>query len=449
MKSFFTTPFVKFACLVLFPCATILNIQEAQADSSPDEIVAMDLLTVKEPGSQAESRLRVIRLTTRSGTKGYGDYLDFGLPAEDEKETLARLANRYVEQNQKIDIFLTDPSVRAVGGGHTILGQTAEQSLHVHPVTAKAPNALFLREGFGPMWQGPGKSGLVIALQAALLDLAEEKGPCRVRLCPSISIDRKVDGERRLSTPDEMQQTVASLKQAGFTAVRLELAGALEDEMSARGECAPYRYPQEVLGRIGSLVLASKKAAGAEMDLIVAANMNLSTDGMTYLALHCERNEVALLENPMALRHLPEQCEARKEFSQPLGFGGDYHAIEDFIQGIKNQAGTVLVPDAGRIGGVVMLARTADLAREAKLKVAPVVQGGPLSLLAVARSLSGRDEVLWVTSPNQEQWLKDDGVLKIPLRMTQGSLVAESCEIDETKFQIRRVAQVETKTRGK
>ncbi len=92
-----------------------------------------------------------------------------------------------------------------------------------------------------------------------------------------------------------------------------------------------------------------------------------------------------------------------------------------------------------------MLARTAELAREAKLKVAPVVQGGPLSLLAVARSLSGRDEVLWVTSPYQEQWLKKDGVLKIPLRVTQGSLVADSCEIDETKFQVRRIAQVETK----
>ena len=170
-----------------------------------------------------------------------------------------------------------------------------------------------------------------------------------------------------------MQQTVASLKEAGFTAVRLELAGVLEDEMKARGECAPYRYPQEVLGRIDRLVLASKKAAGAEMDVIVAANMNLSTDGMTFLALHCQRNEVTLLENPMALRHLPEQGEARKEFSQPLGLGGDYHVLEDFAQGIKKQAGTVLVPDAGRIGGVTMLARTADLAKEAKLKVAPVV----------------------------------------------------------------------------
>ena len=66
---------------------------------------------------------------------------------------------------------------------------------------------------------------------------------------------------------------------------------------------------------------------------------------------------MTLLENPMALRHLPEQGEARKEFSQPLGFGGDYHVIEDFAQGIKRQAGTVLVPDAGHIGGVKMLAR--------------------------------------------------------------------------------------------
>ena len=185
------------------------------------------------------------------------------------------------------------------------------------------------------------------------------------------------------------------------------------------------------------------------MDVIVAAKMNLSTDGMTYLALRCQRNDVTLLENPMALRHLHEQGAARKEFSQPLGFGGDYHVIEDFVQGIKKQAGTVLVPDAGRIGGVTMLVRTADLAKKAKLKVAPVVQGGPLSLLAVARSLAGRDEVLWMTSPYQDEWLKAAGVLKIPLQMTQGSLVAESCEIDETKFQVKRIAQVETPTKEK
>ena len=174
--------------------------------------------------------------------------------------------------------------MRAVGVGHTVMGQTAEQVLDAQPVTGLGVNALFLREGFGPMWQGPEKPGLLIALQAALFDLAEEHGQCRVRLCPSISIDREAGGKRRLSTPDEMQQAVTSLKQAGFTAVGLELAGALEDEMTARGECAPYRYPQELLGRIDRLVLASKKAAGTEMDLIVAANMNLSTDGMTFLA---------------------------------------------------------------------------------------------------------------------------------------------------------------------
>ena len=427
---------------------SILNL-EAQEGSSQDEIVAMDLLTVAEPRTQAESRLRVIRLTTRSGAMGYGDYLDFGLPAENEEETLARLVNRYAAQDHKIDIFMTDPSMRPLGGGHTVLGQTAEQLLQANPVTDDAPHALFIWGGFGPMWQGPGKAGLLIALQTALLDLIGEKGPSRVRLCPTITIDREVDGKRRLNTPDEMQQEVASLKKAGFTAVRLELAGALDDEMTARGEHAPYRYPQEVLGMIGRLVIASNKAAGPEMDVIVAAGMNLSTDGMTYLALHCERAGVTLLENPMAVQHLPEQGAARREFSQPLGFGGDYHVLEDFAQGIKNQAGTVLAPDAGRIGGVDMLARAADLAKEAKLKVAPAVQGGPLSLLAVARSVSGRDEALWVTSPYQEQWLMDGGVLKTPLRMTQGSLISEPCEIDETKFNVKRIAEYDTKPQEK
>ena len=151
----------------------------------------------------------------------------------------------------------------------------------------------------------------------------------------------------------------------------------------------------------------------------------------------------------MALRHLSEQGEARKEFSQPLGFGGDYHSIEDFAQGIKKHIGTVLVPDAGCIGGVSMITRTADLAKEAKLQVAPVVRGGPLSLLAVARSLSGRGEVLWVTSPYQDEWLKEDGVLKSPLKMADGALVTDSCGIDETKFQVKRIAQEETKNSKK
>ena len=54
--------------------------------------------------------------------------------------------------------------------------------------------------------------------------------------------------------------------------------------------------------------------------------------------------------------------------------------------------------------------------------------------------------MLWVTSSYQDEWLKEDGVLKRPMQMAQGSLVAEACEIDETKFQVKRIAQVETKT---
>ena len=426
----------------------ILTPDSVWAESDPHEIVAADLLTVAEPSSEAESRLRVIRLTTRDGSMGYGDYLEFGLSAKEEEETLTRLVDRYGVQGYKLNIFLTDPSMRAVGEGHTVIGQTANYLLHAK--TRYWPGrALYHREGFGRMWQGPGKSGLVIALQAALLDLTTEKSPSQVRLCPSIRIYREAKGKRRLSTPDEMQYTVASLKEAGFTAVRLELAGALDDEMKARGECPPYRYPQEVLSHISSLMHAAKKAADTEMDVVVAANMNLSTDGLTYLALRCQRSGMALLENPMALRHLPEQGEASKEFSQSLGFGGDYHTTEDFVQGINKQVGTVLVPDAGIIGGVTMLARTADLAKEAKLKVAPFVQGGPLSLLTVVRSLAGRKEVLWVTSPYQEEWLKKDGVLELPLRMEKGLLVSKSCVIDETKFKVKRFVEIENSNKEK
>ena len=215
---------------------SMLNLSDVHAEPKSGEIVAADLLTVRKPKSEAESRLRVIRLTTRDGSMGYGDYLEFGLPAEEEEETLARLVNRYGEQGYKLNIFLTDPSMRAVGEGHTIIGRTANSVLNAK--TRHWPGrALYHREGFGRIWQGPGKSGLVIALQAALLDLTTDKGSSQVRLCPSIRMDREEDGKRRLSTPEEMQRTVRSLKKAGFTAVRLELAGSLDDEMKACGEC--------------------------------------------------------------------------------------------------------------------------------------------------------------------------------------------------------------------
>ena len=76
--------------MMVLPALSILNLPKAFAKSEPDAIVAVDLLTVKEPRSEAESRLRVIRLTTRGGSTGYGDYLDFGLPAKEEEETLER-----------------------------------------------------------------------------------------------------------------------------------------------------------------------------------------------------------------------------------------------------------------------------------------------------------------------------------------------------------------------
>ena len=69
--------------------------------------------------------------------------------------------------------------------------------------------------------------------------------------------------------------------------------------------------------------------------------------------------------------------------------------------------------------------------------------------MAVARSLSGRDETLWVTSPYQDEWLKEDGVLKRPLQIAQGSLVTEVCEMDEAKFQIKRIAELKPKPQAK
>ena len=121
--------------IALLAVLLALNLSKANA-ASDHQIVAADLLTVKEPKSEAESRTRVIRLTTRGGSAGYGDYLDYGLPAEDAEEALARMVNRYALQNYKPNIFMPDPSMRAVGAGHT-------GSLARRPVTSSITSRLY------------------------------------------------------------------------------------------------------------------------------------------------------------------------------------------------------------------------------------------------------------------------------------------------------------------
>ena len=95
-----------------------------------------------------------------------------------------------------------------------------------------------------------------------------------------------------------------------------------------------------------------------------------------------------------------------------------------------------------------MIARTADLAKDANLKVAPVVRAAPFPYGSGPITLR-RDETLWVTSPYQDEWVKEDGVLKHPLQIAQGSLVTEACEIDEAKFQIKRIAELKTQPQAK
>ena len=74
---------IQFPILVL-SVFFILTPASVWAESEPKEIISADLLTVSEPASEAESRLRVIRLTTRDGSMGYGDYLEFGLSEKEE-----------------------------------------------------------------------------------------------------------------------------------------------------------------------------------------------------------------------------------------------------------------------------------------------------------------------------------------------------------------------------
>ena len=131
--------------MMALPALSLLNAQ-ATAESKPAK--SADLLTVKEPKSEAESRLRVIRLTTRDGSTGYGVT---GLRSSCRRcgGSSGSVVNRAL-QNCKPNIFMPDPSMRAVGAGHTVLGETAPDVLN--HITPYWPAALYHRKalaGYG------------------------------------------------------------------------------------------------------------------------------------------------------------------------------------------------------------------------------------------------------------------------------------------------------------
>ena len=77
--------------------------------------------------------------------------------------------------------------------------------------------------------------------------------------------------------------------------------------------------------------------------------------------------------------------------------------------------------------------QAAELAKDARLKIAPVVRGGPLFLRSPAPFTKRR--IAMGNGAYAEEWFKNDGLLKIPLRLNRGRLTSQACELDTTKFQ--------------
>ena len=90
-----------------------------------------------------------------------------------------------------------------------------------------------------------------------------------------------------------------------------------------------------------------------------------------------------------------------------------------------------------------MLSQAADLAKDARLKIAPVVQVVLFSWQSLFAFTTRR--VVMGNGPYAEEWFKNDGLLKTPLRLNQGSWTSQASELDTTKFQSKQIAAIKIK----
>lgn len=386
----------------------------------PVVLARVDLLTVRAPRTRGERALRVLRFTASDGSVGRGDFFDFGLPSGDLAATLARVVDRYAAQGRGTDVFELDPSGRPLGLGEPLLGR---------PLSSASP-----RPG---QWWGAGRAGLVAALLAARAQVfsvsknTELAPPASVRLCAELSVDALED----------WAVAARAAVAAGLTAVALRLDAVFDVLMAANGERPPYVLPTPLLARFRAAALAVRSAVGDEVDLVVNAGGRIAPHGgLARLAEALGPARIRWIEQPVPVRLLAAQAEVRPRVPAPLAYGNDCTQAEDFVQGIRLQAGDVLSPDYGQIGGDENFASALKLAGKAALGAAPRVGAGPFGVFHAAR-LCGADHVLWLSAPHLGEWIRPGGVFASALAVRDGRLVPGAAPVlDETRFEVTRIA---------
>ena len=283
------------------------------------DIAALDAWALREPVSRRA--YTVLRLTSKSGLKGYGECGD---------ATTADM----------------DAARRAA------IGRAATSYEAVRLALADAPSVL-------------------PALNAAMLDLVGKSaqaavfqvlgGPTRNRARALASLQGTTDEELALSAK--------KLHAAGFRAFAVPLP-----PVAARNQ--GQTFAQAVNRRLETV-----RASAEDADLVLDGASSLTPGDAGSLAAALERFHLLWFDEPCRLSNLAAVRKISDESTTPLGFGRHIEKAGEVQDALREEVVDILRPDLAR-HGISQIRRMAALAETYYVAVAPQHDGGPIGTAA-------------------------------------------------------------------
>lgn len=171
--------------------------------------------------------------------------------------------------------------------------------------------------------------------------------------------------------PTQLVDEVANLLGQGYRAIKL-------------------RFGDTVLRDIERLS-AVRQAFGADLGIMVDANVNYTADDVRNVAAALNEHKVLWLEEPFAPQDYRAYREARQVVSVPLAAGENHYTRFEFNRLIEDAAVGILQPDLSKTGGLTEGLRIAALASAWRLPICPHTSASGLNMAASIHLLASID----------------------------------------------------------
>jgi mandelate racemase len=220
--------------------------------------------------------------------------------------------------------------------------------------------------------------------------------------------------------------TLGSVPAYNSNGLWLTDVGALADEAAALVAEGGFHGLKLRLGRDRldddlAAIAAVRKAAGADIKLMVDFNQGLSLGDALHRCRALDDQGLYWMEEPIAYTNIAGYAQLARELRTPLQLGENFYGPRALFQALAMQAGDYVMPDLMRIGGVTGWLRAAAIAGAAGVETSshlyPEFSAHLLRVTETAHWLEWQD---WADPMLAEPFPVSDGRVTIPNRPGAG-----------------------------